>query len=154
MLKRSVPVVAAALMSFACGSRQAVVQANAPDAKTVSVSTATAITREVPADFEETGSFVADESSDIAPPVAGRVISTPVNVGDHVKTGQVICELDHRDAELKLEQARAQYAEATASVRQARSRIGLSDSAFDPRLYKSKCHALVFYQDKRASLWI
>ena len=85
----------------------------------------TVTTREVPADFEETGSFIADETSDIAPPVAGRVIATPVNIGDHVREGQVICELDHRDAELKLEQARAQFAESTASVRQARSRIGL-----------------------------
>jgi multidrug efflux pump subunit AcrA (membrane-fusion protein) len=143
-------VVAAALMSFACGSKQAVVQANAPAVKTVSVSTTTAITREVPADFEETGSFVADESSDIAPPVAGRVISTPVNVGDHVKTGQVICELDHRDAELKLEQARAQYAEATASVRQARSRIGLGESAFDPTKVPEVAAAQANYQSAQA----
>jgi multidrug efflux pump subunit AcrA (membrane-fusion protein) len=125
-------VVAVSLFVVACGSKQTAVQATASDAnKAVTISTATAVTREVPADFEETGSFVADETSDIAPLVAGRVIKTPVNVGDHVTEGQVICELDHRDAELRLQQARAQMAESNASLRQARSRIGLNESAFD-----------------------
>ena len=53
--------------------------------------------------------FIADETSDIAPLVAGRVLTTPVNVGDFVKQGQVICELDHRDAQLRLDQARARW---------------------------------------------
>jgi multidrug efflux pump subunit AcrA (membrane-fusion protein) len=48
-----------------------------------------------------------------------------------VKEGQVICELDHRDAELKLQQVRAQLAEATAGVRQAQLRIGLGSGKFD-----------------------
>jgi multidrug efflux pump subunit AcrA (membrane-fusion protein) len=37
----------------------------------------------------------------------------------------VVCELDHRDAELRLEQARAQLNEATSALHQAQSRIGL-----------------------------
>ena len=81
--------------------------------------------RNVPPAFEITGTFNADENSDIAPPVAGRVVAIPVHVGDFVKQGQVICELDHRDAQLRLEQARAQPDEATSALRQAQSRIGL-----------------------------
>ena len=80
--------VAAGLALAGCGSKTTTVQAIAPDAaKPVAIATATAIAREVPADFEETGSFVADEISDIAPTVAGRVISTPVDVGAHVEKG-------------------------------------------------------------------
>ena len=89
------------------------------------MKTSVAEEREVPADFEETGSFIADEISDIAPPVAGRVTSTPVDVGAHVAQGQVICELDHRDAQMKLDQAKALLAEATASVRQAQTLRGV-----------------------------
>jgi RND family efflux transporter MFP subunit len=118
--------------------------------KPVTVRTATAISREVPAGFEETGTFVADESSDIAPLVAGRVISTPVDVGARVKQGQVICELDHRDAELKLDQAKAILAEATASVRQAQSRIGWSTGAFDPNKVPEVAAALANYQSAQA----
>ena len=84
------------------------------------ISTAQAASKTVPASFEETGTFIADETSDIAPLVAGRVLATPVNVGDFVKQGQVVCELDHRDAELRLDQARAQLNEATSAMHQAR----------------------------------
>lgn len=135
-----------ALFLTACGSRQAVQSSTSEASKAVAVATATAVTREVPADFEETGSFVADETSDIAPPVAGRVIATPVNIGDRVKEGQVICELDHRDAELKLEQARAQMAESTASVRQARSRIGLNEGLFEANRVPEVAAAQANYQ--------
>jgi multidrug efflux pump subunit AcrA (membrane-fusion protein) len=101
----------------------------------VSVTTAQAVTRTVPAAFQETGTFVADETSDIAPLVAGRVIATPVNVGDFVKKGQVVCELDHRDAQLRLDQAKAALDQATAGVRQSQSRIGFSgQGTFDPAL--------------------
>ncbi|HWE48743.1 MAG TPA: efflux RND transporter periplasmic adaptor subunit [Bryobacteraceae bacterium] len=150
--KLALGAAAAAMLTIAgCGSKPAAVSgAAAETTKAVAISTATAITREVPADFEETGSFVADEISDIAPPVAGRVIKTPVNVGDRVKEGQVICELDHRDAELRLEQARAQMAESNASLRQARSRIGLNDRAFDADKVPEVAAAHANYQSAMA----
>src|ERR1035437_4017399 len=101
--------------------------------KPVAVTTAQAVTRTVPAAFQETGTFVADETSDIAPLVAGRVLATPVNVGDFVKQGQVVCELDHRDAQLRIDQARAALDQATAGVRQSQPRIGFSgQGTFDP----------------------
>src|SRR5262245_44584400 len=90
----------------------------------ISVTTALAIARTVPAGFDATGAFVADESSDVAPLVAGRVIATPVNAGDFVRQGQVICELDHADAQLKLDQARAALEQATAMLNQSQWRIG------------------------------
>ncbi len=103
--------------------------------KKVTVTTAQAVTRTVPAAFQETGTFIADETSDIAPMVPGRVIATPVNLGDFVKQGQVVCELDHRDAQLRLDQARAALDQATAAVRQSQSRIGFSGQGkFDPAL--------------------
>lgn len=134
-----------------CGSKQSVVQATAPDAaKPVAVKTAAVISKPVAADFEETGSFIAEETSDIAPPVAGRVIATPVDVGARVRKGEVICELDHRDAQLKLEQAKAQLDEATASVRQAQSRIGWTEGAFDPNKVPEVAAALANYQSAQA----
>ncbi len=92
----------------------------------IAVAAARASTREVPATIAVTGTFVADETSDIAPLVAGRVIATPVDIGAFVKQGQVICELDHRDAQLRLDQAKAQLDQATAALRQSQSRIGFN----------------------------
>lgn len=148
-LDRLAAACAGAILLWGCGSKQAAPVAAAV-VKPVSVSTAAAEARTVPASFQETGSFVADESSDIAPPVAGRVISTPVDVGARVKQGQVICELDHRDAELKLEQAKAVLQEATASVRQAQSRIGYSSGTFDPSKVPEVAAALANYQSAQA----
>src|SRR4051795_2131773 len=111
-----------ALFVAACSRTKEVTAAATAAAPTkVTVTVAQATTRTVPASISETGSFVADETSDIAPPVAGRVIATPVNLGDFVRQGQVICELDHRDAQLKLEQARAQLDQASAALRQTQS---------------------------------
>ena len=120
-------LIGGALFEAACGSRQSTqVAAASAGPKVVAVTTASAAVRQVSAGFEETGSFVADESSDIAAAVPGLVTATPVNVGDFVKRGQVICELDHRDAQLKIDQMRAQLDESTAAVRQKQSRIGLN----------------------------
>jgi multidrug efflux pump subunit AcrA (membrane-fusion protein)/AcrR family transcriptional regulator len=153
--RRKLALVSVALTVLAsisaCGPKQTV-QATSPEAtKPVTIHTAQAETRQVPASFEETGSFIADETSDIAPPVAGRILSTPVDIGAQVKQGQIICELDHRDAQLKLDQARAQLAEATATVRQAQSRIGLSSGAFDPAKVPEVAGALANYQSAQAS---
>ena len=118
------------------------------------MTTAVATARQVPADFEETGSFVADESSQIAPVAAGRVLSTPVDVGAFVHKGDVICELDPRDAQLRLDQMRAQLAEATANVRQMQSRIGLSSTsttAFDPDKVPEVAAAHANYQSAQAN---
>lgn len=118
--------------------------------KLVTVTTAKAVIEHVSAAFDETGTFVADESSDIAPPVAGRVIRTPVDVGAFVKQGDVICELDHRDAELKLQQIRAQLAEANAGVRQAQLRLGLSSGAFEESKVPEVAAARANYESAQA----
>ncbi|HEY4084836.1 MAG TPA: efflux RND transporter periplasmic adaptor subunit [Bryobacteraceae bacterium] len=115
------------LLMGACGSDKAAEVKTAPPAP-IAVTTATVAEREVPADFQETGTFIAEETSQIAPVAAGRVIATPVDVGARVRKGDVICELDPRDAQLRLDQTKAQLAEATANVRQMQSRIGLSSS--------------------------
>ena len=131
------------------GNRPTAAAATAPQKMTI--STATATSRTVPASFEETGTFAADETSDIAPMVAGRVLTTPVNVGDFVKLGQVVCELDHRDAELRLEQARAQLNEATSAMHQAESRIGLRGEAkFDANSVPEVAAARANYESAQA----
>lgn len=134
-----------------CSSQKEVAAAVQTAPRKVAVTTAQASTRTVAAAFDVTGTFAADETSDIAPPVAGRVVSTPVNVGDFVKQGQAICELDHRDAQLKLDQARAQLDEATASLRQAQSRIGFNGVArFEPSTLPEVAAARANYESAQA----
>lgn len=142
----------ALILACACTGRRGVQAAGQSTTRKIAVTTATARLRTVPAAFEETGSFVADESSDIAPPVAGRVVATPVNVGDFVNDGQVVCELDHRDAQLKLEQARAQLDQAEFAYRQAQSRLGLNgENKFEPDQVPEVVAARANYESALAS---
>jgi multidrug efflux pump subunit AcrA (membrane-fusion protein) len=143
-------LVIAILLLVACAGRKDL-QAPAPGAAAISVSIARAAVRTVPAAFEETGTFIADETSDIAPLIAGRAASTPVDIGDFVKQGQIVCELDHRDAQLRLDQARAQLEQATSAVRQSESRLGLNGSAaFDAKAVPEVAAARANYESAQA----
>ena len=55
-----------------------------------------------PVIIEATGSFQADESSDVAPESSGRVTETPVDVGQHVAKGAVLIRIQAVDANLRL----------------------------------------------------
>jgi membrane fusion protein, multidrug efflux system len=95
-------------------------------AKMLKVATVRAVTRKVSSSVQVTGSFLAEESSDVAPPAAGRVIETPVDAGAFVNEGQLLAKLEDRDAQLRLQAAVASEQQAEASLRQAESRIGLA----------------------------
>ncbi len=97
----------------------------AAEAAPIAVSTAKAVSREVPSYIQATGSLIAEESSDVAPQTSGQVVATPVGVGAFVKQGETIARLNDRDARLRLRQAQAGVSQAIAGVRQAEARLGL-----------------------------
>jgi RND family efflux transporter MFP subunit len=101
-------------------------EASTGPAKVLKVATVRAVTRQVSSSVQVTGSFLAEESSDVAPPGPGRVIETPVDAGAFVKEGQLLAKLEDRDAQLRLQAALASEQQAEASLRQAESRIGLA----------------------------
>jgi multidrug resistance efflux pump len=73
---------------------------------------------------------VAEETSNVAPLTSGRVTETPVDVGARVEKGQSIARLDARDAELRLQQAKASVEQADAAFRQAQAKIGFAGGSF------------------------
>lgn len=125
----SATLTALALFTIGCGKENKVTtatEASTPPAKTIKIATVRAINRQVSSSVQVTGSFLADESSDVAPPAAGRVIATPVDAGAFVQQGEVLAKLEDRDAQLRLQAAVASEQQAEASLRQAESRIGLA----------------------------
>src|SRR5689334_22954960 len=119
--------------------------------QTPTVSTIRVMTREVSATVQATGSFVAHDTSDVAPNEAGIIVSTLVDVGAFVQEGQIIAKLDARDAQLRLDQARAAQQQAEASVRQAQSKIGLGQNqAFDPSTVPEVLSAKAAYESALA----
>jgi len=140
------------LLALAGCQRSETSASNAPaDGKAIiqtpTVSTVRATTKDVSATVQATGSFVAQDSSDVAPNEAGIIVATLVDVGDVVKKGQVIARLDDRDAKLRLDQARAAQQQAEASVRQAQSKIGLGQNqTFDPSTVPEVLSAKAAYE--------
>jgi multidrug efflux pump subunit AcrA (membrane-fusion protein) len=94
----------------------------------ITVTQTMAVTREVPTYIQATGSLVANESSDVAPKIAGKVTNTMVNVGDFVQQGAVLAKLDENEARLRLREAEAGVTQAQTAVTQAQARLGLSSS--------------------------
>lgn len=124
-------LVFAGLASASCGGSRAQPNGQTADSaratadERVEVTTAPAIMRSLPRFIEATGSLAADEATDVAPTVGGRVVAVGVDVGSYVGRGQVLVRLDTADARLRVEQARAGLAQAVAAARQAEARIGL-----------------------------
>ncbi len=96
------------------------------DDAAVSVTTAKAEARQIPAFIQATGSLVAQETSDVAPKAAGKVVNVSANVGQFISQGSVIAKIDDNDALLRLAEAKASVVQAQSGVRQAEARLGLA----------------------------
>jgi multidrug efflux pump subunit AcrA (membrane-fusion protein) len=127
----SLSLVLSGLLFFAasCGGSKANVRNDNANAAAqpaaVEVTTATAITRELPQFFEATGSLSGDEQTDVSPSIAGKVVSINVDLGSYVKRGQTIVRLDDVDSKLRVQQAQAQLDQTKAALRQAEEKVGI-----------------------------
>jgi len=123
----------ALMLAASCSHEKSSVEAAGKESEKVVFNTGQAVVRDVSGSFQANGSFIAEEISDITPAVGGRVEATPVNVGSFVVKGQIVCQLEKKDAELRLDQARAALEQAKFMLSQAESRVGLRDAAeFNP----------------------
>jgi multidrug efflux pump subunit AcrA (membrane-fusion protein) len=125
------------LLAVACNRSRAQANKNVTtttqQVTVVEVTTTPAILRQLPRFLEATGSFAADEQTDVAPATSGKVVSVGVDLGTFVQKGAVLVRLDDRDSRIRLDQATAQVAQAQSQVRQAEARLGLRQGqSFDP----------------------
>ena len=120
------------IFSIACGkssgedNRQKGGKGETEKAQTISISVGKSESRDVPAFIQATGSLAADETSDIAPQSAGKVINIYANVGQFVGKGSLIAQLDSSDAKLRVAEAQANVKQSQAAVAQAEARLGIS----------------------------
>jgi len=128
-------ITAISVFSISCGSgksaetdRAGGANRAAKEQTPITVTTAKVEARDVAAFIQATGSLIADETSDIAPKTAGKVVNVSANVGEFVGQGSVIAKIDDRDARLRLAEAQAGVTQAVAGVRQAEARLGLSQN--------------------------
>lgn len=128
-------LLAIVVFAQACGGSKANNRKEeTPEApKTVEVTTAAAIKRDLPQFFEATGSLAGDQQTDVAPQTSGKVVEVGVDIGSPVKRGQMLVKLDDAELKLRVAQAQTQVDQAKAAVKQAEEKIGLRPGqAFDP----------------------
>ena len=134
MLDQSVKALICSVLllgSLSCGSSdgarvQVNINAAEQSSSVVPITVGRSEMRNVAASIQATGSIVADEVTNVAPKVAGKVSNVGVDVGDFVSAGKVIARIDDRDARLELAAAQAGLAKAQAAVQQAEARLGLT----------------------------
>ena len=78
-----------------------------------------------------TGSIEAQSYFVVAPKVSGRLRRLTVDIGDSVRRGQLIAELDDDEYAQAVKQAQAELDVATANVAQAASALGTARREFD-----------------------
>ncbi|MDT7951629.1 MAG: HlyD family secretion protein [Acetobacteraceae bacterium] len=76
-------------------------------------------------------SYVEAYISQISPQIDGRVVKLAIDDFQHVKQGQVLLQLDPRDFQVKLDQARAQRAQGAAQLAQATAGLAQQQAAVD-----------------------
>jgi multidrug efflux pump subunit AcrA (membrane-fusion protein) len=157
MWKLQCGVAAVLLLAFAagCGRSGSTAAAKSDSvsapAGAPAIETARVQVRKVSASVQATGSFISEDSSDVAPQASGVVVETLVDVGSYVTQGQVIARLDDREPKLRLAQAKAARDQAQASLRQAESRIGLAeDQTFDANIVPEVLSAKAAYESALA----
>lgn len=108
-------VVAIATAAAGCGKKQTPTTVAAADP--ISNVRVSKIGRSSFAEtYEATGTVNAKTTTQISANLLGRVNSIVVNEGDAVKKGQLLVEIDDRDAQALLEKAQAGLREAQASL--------------------------------------
>lgn len=105
-----------------CDSRPAAQAASAPALTSASPTYTPAAPPETkdadPAHFTTTGPLVAEQQADIASERDGRVARISVEIGDHVKQGQLLALLDSRAQQTAVESQTAKLNSLLAQVRE------------------------------------
>lgn len=115
------------VLLVACSREQApqakAAEAPAPRASAPPVSISTAEVKEMPMPrfLNFTGELKGSRQAMLAPDVAGKVVSAPIERGSIVKEGDVILQLDDRAAKLSLQEAEASLQDAKLKVEWART---------------------------------
>jgi multidrug efflux pump subunit AcrA (membrane-fusion protein) len=152
-------ILAAMITSSACSSGESRGQrrdnSNSVEDQgpTIAISVGKTELRNVPAFIQATGSLIADETSDVAPKVAGKIANVSANVGQFIAQGAVIAKIDDSDQRRALAEAQARVKQAVALVRQAEARLGLeANGRFNASVIPEVRSAAAMYEQARAEL--
>ncbi|HVV85571.1 MAG TPA: efflux RND transporter periplasmic adaptor subunit [Kofleriaceae bacterium] len=114
-----------------CGSRSSADDAAAPADPVVEIPLATVEQKPAPDLLTLTGTVAADQESDVAASVPGKVVRVYVDRGAKVKFGEPLVALDAQSAALSAQSVRAQLAAAKAQQQMAQDECKRSQALLD-----------------------
>lgn len=82
----------------------------------VAVHTGKVVSKKLPRRLDVTGTLDADERSEIATQTGGLVLNVPIDLGVRLKRGDLLIEMDPREAKLRVESASAQQQQQLARL--------------------------------------
>lgn len=130
MKKTKLPIVllSVAAIGFACGEKKA--DPEKPTAAVVSNVQTAKITRSSISDYyEASGTVAAKTTTQVSANIMGRIVSIPVNEGDAVSKGQVLVQIDDRDAATQLAKAQAGLKEAESAIVELENSVAAASAA-------------------------
>ena len=136
--------IAIALSGCSRNSAAAGVEASA-SAPAIQVKLAKAQSREVERSIAVTGSLAPDESVNLSFEVAGTLARVRVDFGQTARQGQVLAELDQREAVLQVERSRAALAQAMA-----RAGLKAGEEGASPESSPAVRQSLAQFEDARS----
>jgi HlyD family secretion protein len=100
-----------------CGRKKAAVTVKAP---VVPVKVAVAGRGALHEIYRTTGTVEANQEAKVSAKISGRVTAVPVKLGDFVRSGQLLIQLEPEDLQNQNLQAQAAYLQAQANLNQSR----------------------------------
>lgn len=116
-----------ALFNTSCSKKQEAAAKVTPVVKGASVETVklSALDDE----YEAVGTLRSKTTSVISSKVMGSIIALRVREGDRVRAGQVLLEIDHREAQAQIQKAQAGLREAQSALEEVKRNIRAAESA-------------------------
>lgn len=97
-------IVAVATCLFSCSSKN-----NTTESKVLSVKTFVCQPYDLPESITYSGKIIARQSADVAFRISGPIADLPVKIGDKLKKGQLIAQMDDRDYKIQLSATQAEF---------------------------------------------
>lgn len=117
----SVSLLALALGLTGCNNEQATTEQAGYEVKEYKVMVESVNFGTVPLVASVPGSVVPDQQARIASRLMGYIRDIPVEVGQHVKRGELLFAIDPQDIQSQISQARAGYQQAQAALENAKA---------------------------------
>jgi multidrug efflux pump subunit AcrA (membrane-fusion protein) len=124
-------------------------RAAAPDAKVISTSPVEE--RDISFAITAAGEIGPADQVSVRPEINGKITELPVDIGDSVKKGQLLCRLDDTDLQTEKDSQLSQMAGAKLQIEEAKLRVAKTQREFDraKQLFDAKLIAQEVFDNAR-----